>query len=121
MPWHTCGFQKATWRSLLSLPTTPGPGTRVVRLESHLLYPPSHLTSLGPTSEGVLGLLNEFTADCLGINHFPGVAGYREPKLEKLTGCVGVSILKQDQALEGDTEQGWDSEVRGNTGQSTVF
>lgn len=80
-------------------------------------------------------LTSSESPDCLGINLFPGVAGYREPKLEKLTGCVGVSILKQDQAWrethrvladsmtpnKTDTEQGWDSEVRGNTGKSTVF
>lgn len=49
-------------------------------------------------------LTSSKSPDCLGINLLPGVAGYREPKLEKLTGCVGVSILKQDQALEGDTQ-----------------
>lgn len=47
----------------------PGPG---MELELPGFYPPSHLTSLGPTSEGVPGLVNEFTADLQREPRLPG-------------------------------------------------
>lgn len=58
--------------ALTSHYTGPRDGTRVVRLKSHLLYLLSHLTNLGPTSEGVLRLVNEFTAD---LQPEPGLPG----------------------------------------------